>query len=417
MKIIISSGSNKFHLSPLASEMAKKGKLAIFITAAWPTGWQKKIANLFPKSPGWKRFLDRLEPIPEYLVHSIPLCEFILKISDILLRKHSVYWQQNIQRLGFWFYSAYSINLIKKVNFNIYHYRNCYGGDSVVTAKNLGAIALCDHSIAHPLCLDWMERNEGSWPENNILEKIRSNMPPLYIQMNKDLLGCDHVLVNSDFVKQTCIYAGMDPEKIHVVYLGIDDSFFNALSKAPPKYTKNLNNSILYAGGWQRRKGVRTIVDALNKMNNNWNLEIAGGIEPEAMKLNGMEEFLLRPNVKRLGIVPRNDLAAIMKKHRIFIFPSYCEGSARVIFEAMAAGCFVITTPNSGSIVEDRVHGLLVKTGDPYSLKNAIEEAINKPDWVNDVGERNAILVSKKYRQVDYGNSVCEVYKNIVSKR
>ena len=48
--------------------------------------------------------------------------------------------------------------------------------------------------------------------------------------------------------------------------------------------------------------------------------------------------------------------------------PASVEGSARVVFEALAAGCYVITTPNAGSIVKDEVHGALVEPGSADGL-------------------------------------------------
>ena len=52
----------------------------------------------------------------------------------------------------------------------------------------------------------------------------------------------------------------------------------------------------------------------------------------------------------------------MLQKADIFLFPSLVEGSAKVIFEAMASGCAVIT-PNSGSIVEHNKGGFVVKAG------------------------------------------------------
>jgi glycosyltransferase involved in cell wall biosynthesis len=416
MKIVISAGSYKFHLSPLAVEIAKRGQLAVFITAGWPIGWQKWIAELFPKSRGWQRFLDRYEPIPNPLVWSIPTCEIVLKFGDVFIRKYSQKWQQKIHKFGFLIYANHASGLIKKTRPDIYHYRNCYGGKSVEIAKELGIVALCDHSIGHPICLDWMEKNSGAWPNIEVFDDIRKNTLPLYKKMEEDLSVANHVLVNSDFVKRTCIHAGMDPEKIHVAYLGIDNSFLEAISNSPKDISGCAENSLLYAGGWQRRKGVQTIVDALNSINKEWTLDIAGGVEPEAMTLPGMQAFFIKNNVKHLGIIPRNKLASLMRRHRIFIFPSYCEGSARVIFEAMAAGCYIITTENSGSIVEDNIHGRLIEPGDFIGLRDAIEEAFCNPQMVDEIRERNASLVLNEYTQTNYGNRVGEVYKDIISK-
>ena len=51
------------------------------------------------------------------------------------------------------------------------------------------------------------------------------------------------------------------------------------------------------------------------------------------------------------------------------VHPSLIEGSAKVIYEAMAAGVVPIATINSGSIIEDKKNGLIVKAGDVDDLR------------------------------------------------
>jgi glycosyltransferase involved in cell wall biosynthesis len=206
----------------------------------------------------------------------------------------------------------------------------------------------------------------------------------------------------------------MDAGNIHVVYWGVDEAFFRFLETVKPSLAVQ-PGSLLFAGGWQARKGIGTLVEALEGLSDDWRLEIAGGIDPRSENIPGMDAFLARQQVKYLGILPRSELAAVMKRHRIFVFPSFCEGSARVIFEALAAGCYVITTPNSGSIVQDRVHGRLIAPGDISGLRNAIATAIANPDLVKSVGEDNAQLVATKFRQRDYGNKIKKLYERLLA--
>ncbi|MCG2658328.1 MAG: glycosyltransferase [Hydrogenophaga sp.] len=404
-------------MAPLAAELEQRGILARFIAAGYPIGWQKLLALRLPQSSGVKRFLDRKESISTKLICSQPLPEVFFKIGDIFFRRYSEYLQQQLHRIGFYFYSKGCAKAIRLSKPSIYHFRNCYGMSSVTIAKSTGAIALCDHSIAHPICLSWMERNKGSWPRKEDFFEIGRNLYPLHRQMKNDLDLAEHVLVNSDFVKETCTYIGMPPDKIHVVYLGVDDSFFNALSSAPRLALKPNSGSLLYAGGWQRRKGVDDIASALMQVSHPWSLDIAGSTEPEILKSSSMRGFLSDKRVNRLGVISRTDLAKLMRKHRVFIFPSYCEGSARVIFEAMAAGCYIITTKNSGSIVKDGIHGRIVREGDVNGLVHAINEAINNPDLVERIGNENANLVATDYRQSQYADRAMNVYKGILDSR
>ena len=102
-----------------------------------------------------------------------------------------------------------------------------------------------------------------------------------------------------------------------------------------------------------------------------------------------------------------------MKQADIFLFPSFAEGSARVIFEAMAAGCYIITTNNSGSIVKDGIHGAII---DPISFENlfvAIDFAINSPNIVSEVGNFNSKHIRNNYMQKDYSRYLIDFYKEV----
>jgi glycosyltransferase involved in cell wall biosynthesis len=103
-----------------------------------------------------------------------------------------------------------------------------------------------------------------------------------------------------------------------------------------------------------------------------------------------------------------------MSRADVFIFPSLAEGSARVIFEALACGCFVITTPNSGSIVEEGVHGSVVSAGDSSSLARAVENAFRSRDAISVIGRNNAQLVREKFTQRDYGNQLANLYRSVL---
>ena len=97
-------------------------------------------------------------------------------------------------------------------------------------------------------------------------------------------------------------------------------------------------------------------MDAMGRLANlPWRLEVAGQVSPALVKPS--RSFFSDPRVNYLGYMSLRDLASAMTRADVFVFPSLAEGSARVVFDALACGCYVITTPNSGSIVEQGTHG------------------------------------------------------------
>lgn len=116
-----------------------------------------------------------------------------------------------------------------------------------------------------------------------------------------------------------------------------------------------------------------------------------------------------------LGTVSRAELARHMRAAPVFIFPTFAEGSARVVSEALACGCYVITTRNAGSIVEDGVHGAIVPAGDVEPLREAIERADADRERLAEIGDRNAELAMTRMRQADYGNALAALYRELTA--
>jgi glycosyltransferase involved in cell wall biosynthesis len=106
-----------------------------------------------------------------------------------------------------------------------------------------------------------------------------------------------------------------------------------------------------------------------------------------------------------------------MTDAHVFVFPSLAEGSARVVFEALATACYVITTPNSGSIVEDGIHGALIPPGDVESIGGAIRRAAGDVARVAEIGRSNQLLIHSSYRQADYGTALVALYDSLTESR
>jgi len=235
------------------------------------------------------------------------------------------------------------------------------------------------------------------------------NVSPFWEHVLRDIERADSVLVNSRFVEDTFRQVGQDRAPIHVIYLGVDDSF---LAQVPRRESASEELRILFAGYFEKRKGAEIVMDAFERIDKKqWRLEIAGTVSPEVA--DRARSFFSNPRVKYLGLLSRKDLALAMARAEVFVFPSFAEGSARVVFEALACGCYVITTPNSGSIVEDGVHGAIVPPGDSNSLAEAIEYAYQHRGRVADIGRSNALCVRAKYRQSNYGDELAILYKGL----
>ena len=408
IKVVISNGLNRFHLAPLAAEISKSNYLSSLVVAGWPIGIQKTLAEIGSFAPVFKRFLDRSEQLDPALIQSNPLIEIPAQLARAIAFMHNA--SEVLESFAMKMFEQDTCYEILRKPTTILHYRSCYGGKAVKLAKRIGIPTLCDHSIAHPSYIDSLVASKGQLADFHSLPPILS---PILKRMQRDIDSGDHILVNSDFVRDTFLRAEISPEKISVIYLGVDEKFAERDASLSIKVSTHPSSRLLYAGSWDRRKGVDTLMDALSQLTGDWELTVLGSISPELVSDKKSLAFFARTNVTYLGCVSRSVLAEEMKKHNIFVFPSYCEGSARVVFEAMACDCFIITTPNSGSVVQNSVNGFLVPPGDASSLAKAIVQAIRNPLFVQDVGRQNGHLVRTRYTQKAYAENVVRLYSQL----
>ena len=418
--VVISNGFSKFHLAVAAEELFKRSRLSLLITGAYPTRRARQLVELWPlrRSRMFQRLLARRQDIDEQLITPFWFPESMHSLGKMLSKGRSdIFGLANF--LIITSVSAYGRQSTKHVinaaenGARVYHYRAGFGHESVQAAKASGMITICDHSIAHPSLLEYLIQNGGGLlPEGAI-----GSISKFWALVLSDIEQADYVLVNSEFVKGTFVHQGWDDERVAVIYWGVDDQFLEALESRPRQPSKNgAPIRFFFAGTFERRKGVDILVRAFSQLRDlHWRLVIAGGGSKDL--LNGHWDFFANARVEYKGLLSRVELAKCMQEVEVFIFPSLAEGSARVVFEALASGCYVITTPNSGSIVQDGVHGRLVSAGDSEALARAIRETISMGhEAVVGVGHRNAKLIRDHYRQSHYGEKLVALYQRLLAE-
>ncbi len=418
-EIIISNGFSKFHLAFAAECLARENRLRCLMTGAYPTPPVKTLIRSLGlnRQPPLRRLLDREVDVPSRLIRHYWLGE-ILQHSQLVGRLPGLTrWSEDLSCVGM---KAYAKRAAADVSgFSpgsaVYHYRAGFGGASVGVAKRRGLTTVCDHSAVHPVLFEQLVREGGRIPTTR-----DARISQFWTIVRDDIARADHVLVNSEFVRRTFDMVGLDTGNVHVVYLGVDQEFARALTLGDIAALKAAKADaiaeILFAGGFKKEKGALEVVDALKSIwDLNWQFSIAGTVEPEIV--NAHPDFFASSRVRRLGWIPRRELARVMAEADLFLFPSRAEGSARVVFEALASGCFAITTENSGSIVADGIHGSIVPPGDGRSVAHALADALGDIPGARRIGMRNATLVRSQFTQSHYGRSLERLYAEITSER
>lgn len=187
----------------------------------------------------------------------------------------------------------------------------------------------------------------------------------------------DLILVQSTYAAETFAAAGVPEEKIVIVARGADVAQFTPAETPPPVFRA------IFAGALIKRKGVHHILRAWRSLGlKDAELWLVGS--PHAEVKPALDEAAGDPSVKMLGF--SHDLPALFRHASVFLFPSECEGWAKVTFEAAAAGLPMIGTRESGDSIINGVTGWLVPANDPDALAEKIRHAHAHADQLPAMG-------------------------------
>lgn len=171
--------------------------------------------------------------------------------------------------------------------------------------------------------------------------------------------------------------AGVDKNKIRVVYNGVDSRFRvldrqtmrRQLALPPPAFI------VLFVGLLVPVKGVEILLQAVAHLGDERVLCVLVGEGPMRGELEAQaRQAGIEPQVLFAGQHPTHEIPAWINAADVVVLPSYSEGRPNVVVEAQACGVPVIATRVGGTpeLVNDGETGLLVDSGDPAQLALAI---------------------------------------------
>ena len=176
---------------------------------------------------------------------------------------------------------------------------------------------------------------------------------------------------------------------------GVDLSWYapKPLPKAPV---------FLFAGRLLVEKGIREYCQAAYRLKNRYPeamFQIAGGLDsnPGSIRPDELRQWQAEGVIEHLGVL--DDIRPAYEGARVFVLPSYREGTPRTVLEAMAMGRPVITTdaPGCRETVVDGENGFLVPVRDTDSLAKAMERFIIHPETADQMGEKGRRMAVRKY--------------------
>lgn len=254
----------------------------------------------------------------------------------------------------------------------------------------------------------------------------------------------DAVVAVSDGMRRDILrsYPGIDPERVSVVYNGIDLTDWRP--NDDPDLVRSLGvdpgrPSIVFVGRITRQKGLPYLLRAARALPADVQLVLCAGAPdtPEIMaEVSGLVAELAET---REGVVwidrhlPRNELTALLTAATCFVCPSVYEPLGIVNLEAMACGAAVVGTATGGipEVVEDGVTGVLVPieqaddgTGTPLDperfvadLAEALTRVVSDPERAREMGAAGRLRAEQHFAWDAIAAATRALYERVLAGR
>jgi glycosyltransferase involved in cell wall biosynthesis len=187
---------------------------------------------------------------------------------------------------------------------------------------------------------------------------------------------------------------------------------FDKFTSSPVKQRDAVH--FLYLGRLEQEKGLKYLLEAARLLAGNPKVKI------QIVGKGGMENLVQHyattiENLSYLGFFGHDEIPRILKQADVLLLPSLTEGVPASVLEAMASGLPVIASAVGGipSLIEDKIHGLLLPPGDVEALKQAILKLADDVTLRNNLGNRSrerAISLSGDYIRLHL-----QLYKQTIS--
>jgi glycosyltransferase involved in cell wall biosynthesis len=183
------------------------------------------------------------------------------------------------------------------------------------------------------------------------------------------------VAAPSAFTRDELLREGFDPQRVHVVPLGVDppqpreheqvDAVLHALAVDSP--------FVLTVGTVEPRKNVSTLIEAVQMLRRTRPDVVLLVVGPPGW---GTVAGLDRPGVRRLGRLPWVAVDALYRRASVCALVSHYEGFGLPALEALARGTPLVCS--EGSALGEVVGGaaLRVAPGDPAAIADALRRAL-----------------------------------------
>ena len=273
-------------------------------------------------------------------------------------------------------------------------------------AQRRGARYVCDRGSAHIRVQDALLREEHA-----LWDMPFTGIDPRNIAREEaEYAQADGITVPSTFALRSFVAQGVPASKLHLLPYGVNLSRFQPVASPAEQ-----GFDVLFVGAMTLQKGVQYLVQAFNQVQHpHKTLTFAGTMNPALIAL--LKARGLWPAEARcLGHVPQAQLKELMSRSHVMVLPSIQEGFGMVMAQAMACGCPVIASRNTGAedLFEDGHAGFIVPVRDSTALAQRLQRLADDRSLRARLGAAALARVQQIGGWDDYGRHALAIYRQI----
>ncbi|PSH04000.1 MAG: glycoside hydrolase [Acidobacteria bacterium] len=279
---------------------------------------------------------------------------------------------------------------------------------SGLKAHAMGARFVCDRGSAHIRVQDQILREEHELNRSS----FRGIDPRIIQREEAEYELADAITVPSTFALNSFLLMGIPRRKLKLVPYGVDLRRFHKTTD-PDKSEFN----VLFVGGLSLQKGLVYLLQAFDKLQHRRKtLTIAGSSTTDSIPL--LDKFATREDVHILGHVPQPLLKNIMSASHVMVLPSVQEGLAMVQAQALACGCPVIASANTGAndLFSDSVEGYIVPIRNADAIADRMQVLADNPG----VREQMSSAALRRVKSIggwdQYGETMLRVFSELAAE-
>jgi len=268
-----------------------------------------------------------------------------------------------------------------------------------------------------------MLQNMEPFVKRELLNSIKTNTKLFFQKIigQRALLKSDGIICLSKYVKNFMKNEFQIGDiKTSLIYHGI-----NKNKDIDAQNDDATDEFIFTAGSIRPARGLEDLIKAshlLKKNDINIKIIIAGGVNSDSKEylqylIKLIQQYKLSDSIKFLGKISKNEMNWYYKNSKIFIMTSRVESFGMIAVEAMANGCFCISS-NSSCLPEIFTDSAFYyEAGDSVDLEQKIRSIINLSDLEINKKINRAIERSSHFSWDVCSSKTVEFFINIINQK